>query len=178
VRTFLEEYVGRDAAVLELGCSAGRHLSELHDHGFSDLTGIEVNAAAFEVMAENYPDLYDAGTFHHAAIEDVVPTFDDGQFDAVYSVETLQHVHPDEAWVFEELVRITADTLVTLEHEGTQDPETSRHGEVNHVSETVPLYYRNWKQVFTAFDVAEVAARAGERDTIRAFRRSAVVAGR
>jgi len=121
----LDRYVDRDARVLELGCSSGRHLAHLYEHGFENLSGIDVNDEAFEVMAATYPDLADAGTFHRGAIEDVVVGFEDGRFDAVYSVQTLQHVHPDAAWVFEELVRITDDLLVTVENEG----ETATDGE-------------------------------------------------
>jgi SAM-dependent methyltransferase len=121
----LDRYVDRDARVLELGCSSGRHLAHLYEHGFENLSGIDVNDEAFEVMAATYPDLADAGTFHRGAIEDVVVGFEDGRFDAVYSVQTLQHVHPDAEWVFEELVRITDDLLVTVENEG----ETATDGE-------------------------------------------------
>ena len=129
----LDRYVGRDARVLELGCSSGRHLSYLHEHGFERLSGIDVNDDAFEVMATTYPDLADAGTFHHGAIEDVVEGFEDRRFDAVYSVQTLQHVHPEAAWVFGELVRITDDLLVTVENEGNggdrADDDGGREGD-------------------------------------------------
>ena len=113
LRALLDRYVGRDARVLELGCSSGRHLAHLHDHGYENLTGIEVNEHAFEVLADSYPALADAATLHHGAIEDLVPAFEDGAFDAVYSVETLQHLHPDARWVFDDLARITGDLLVT-----------------------------------------------------------------
>ncbi|WP_435179045.1 methyltransferase domain-containing protein [Halorussus sp. AFM4] len=113
----LDSYVGPDATVLELGCSSGRHLAHLRDRGYEDLHGVEINAEAFDVMADAYPELAATGTFHHAAIEEVVGEFEDGRFDAVFSVETLQHVHPDSAAVFGELARITDDLLVTVENE-------------------------------------------------------------
>jgi SAM-dependent methyltransferase len=110
-------YVGREASVLELGCSAGRHLAHLHDHGYGDLTGIEINEDALGVMADAYPELASDGSFHFAAIEDVVGEFPDDSFDVVYSVQTLQHIHPDDAWIFPELARITDDLLITVETE-------------------------------------------------------------
>ena len=123
----LDSHVGSDAAVLELGCSSGRHLAHLHDNGYEDLHGIEINDEAFEVMAEEYPDLAEAGTFYHAAIEDVVGEFPDDRFDAVFSVETLQHVHPDSESVVGELARVTGDLLVTVENEDRdEDPTDSR----------------------------------------------------
>ena len=172
IRSILDRFVARDASVLELGCSSGRHLAHLLDDGFEDLAGIEVNGDAFDVMEETYPELAEQGTFYHAAIEDVVGDFDDGQFDAVYSVETLQHLHPDVEWVFEEIARITDDLLVTVENEGGEDQSHSGDPDVNYVNDDFPLYYRDWNRVFTEFDFVEVDAEVGERDTLRTFRSS------
>ncbi|MHC3438885.1 class I SAM-dependent methyltransferase [Natrialbaceae archaeon A-gly3] len=170
VRRILERVVDRDASVLELGCSSGRHLAHLTDHGFENLAGIELNGDAFDVMDEAYPDLAANGTFYHAAIEDVVTDLKDGQFDVVYSVETLQHLHPDVEWVFEELARITDNYLVTVENEGDAPESGADDLEVNYVRDDVPLYYRNWKRVFTDLGFVEIDSRQGERDTIRTFR--------
>ena len=170
VCAILERFVDPDGSILELGCSSGRHLSYLHDHGFEDLTGIELNGDAFEVMTEAYPDLTAAGTFHHAAIEDAVGGFDDGRFDAVYSVETLQHIHPDAEWVFGELARITDGLLVTVENENDGELTGGTDGDVNYVTEDVPLYYRDWNRVFTDLGLVEIEASVGKRDTVRVFR--------
>ena len=192
----LDSFVGSDAAVLELGCSSGRHLAHLHEHGFEELHGVEINDEAFDVMADAYPDLAETGTFHHGAIEEVAPEFPDRQFDAVFSVETLQHIHPDDEAVFGELARITGDVLVTVENEDrdgdgdedgdrdsqsldADDADESEEGSteaaarrgVNYVREEFPLYYRNWNRIFTELGFEEVARRPTKRDTLRAFRR-------
>ena len=174
VRDILRQRLARDASVLELGCSSGRHLSHLFDDGFGDLSGVELNADAFDVMADHYPDLWEAGTFYADAIEDVVGDFDDDAFDAVYSVETLQHIHPDAEWVFEEIARITGDLVVTVEIEDDAEDadRRKREGEpdVNYVREEVPLYYRDWKEVFEGLGLEQVEHRALKRDAVRAFR--------
>lgn len=59
------------------------------DQDFEDLTGIAINPDIFDVMAEYYPTLETEGTYHSDPIGDVLDEFDDGQFDAIYSVETL-----------------------------------------------------------------------------------------
>lgn len=169
IRERLDSVVGSDAAVLELGCSSGRHLAHLHEHGYEDLHGIEINDEAFDVMTESYPDLAAAGTFHVDAIENLVREFDDDRFDAVFSVETLQHLHPDNEWVFAELARITSGLLVTVENEGGDDRSEGGTA-VNYVNEEFPLYYRNWNRVFTGLGLIEIDAVSLDRDTFRAFR--------
>lgn len=190
VRSLLARRVGTDASVLELGCSSGRHLSHLFDEGFHDLAGIELNADAADVMAEAYPDLASKGTFYLDAIEDVVVDFEDDQFDAVYSVQTLQHLHPDVAWVFDELVRIAGELLVTVENEGEREDVEEMDGDsrgdavelsgdppVSHINDEFPLYHRNWGKVFSAQDCREldVVSEIGvdvpgdHRETVRAF---------
>ena len=183
VRETLARFVGTDEAVLELGCSSGRHLKHLHDHGYRDLHGVDINDEAFDVMAETYPDLAADGTFYHGAIEDAVANFEDDRFGAVFSVETLQHVHADEATVFAHLARITGDLLVTVECEEPMgaDAATGSPGDgvedesdddvtVNYVNDDFPLYYRPWGEIFTDLGMAAVETRVLDRDTLRAFR--------
>jgi len=170
LREIFDRFLGRDARILELGCSSGRHLAHLKESGFDTLAGIELNGDAFDVMAETYPELAADGTFYHDAIEDVVGEFADDRFDAVYSVETLQHVHPDAEWVFEEIARIAGDVIVTVENEGDGDVSRSEPVEVNYVTEDVPLYYRNWEHVFGELGFVGIETTVGARDTIRTFR--------
>lgn len=172
IRDILDRFVSRDASILELGCSSGRHLSHLYEHGFSDLTGIEINDEAFDVMDDAYPDLADDGTFYLGAIEDLVEQFESGQFDAVYSVETLQHIHPDAEWVFGEISRITDELLITVENEGGVDHPRQTDTDVNYVNGEFPLYYRDWDRIFSALGFTEVDSTSGKRDTIRVFRSS------
>ncbi|KAB1185368.1 MULTISPECIES: class I SAM-dependent methyltransferase [Haloferax] len=168
--TVFDLYVSDDANILEVGCSSGRHLAHLLDHGYENLTGIDLNDESFDVMAEYFPELAETGTFHTGAIEELVPEFDDNQFDVVYSVETLQHVHPDDTWVFEELARVSSDLLITAENEGNS-PHRGREGaEVSYVNDDFPLFHRNWKQVFSQLGLAQLLKEPGKRDTVRVFR--------
>ena len=166
----LSHYAHEDAAILEVGCGSGRHLDHLLDHGFRNLTGIDINDESFDVMAEQYPRLADTGTFHTGALEDVLPELQDGAFDVIYSVETLQHVHPDDEWVFEDVVRVSDDLVITAENEGNS-PDRGREGlDVSCVDDESPLAHRNWKQVFTDLGRAQLLCEPTSRDTIRVFR--------
>ena len=175
IRSSLDRYLDREASVLELGCSSGRHLAHLRDGGFDSLSGIDINDEAFDVMAEAYPDLAAEGTFHVEAIEDAVTGFDDDQFDAVYSAQTLQHIHPDDEWVFAEIARITDDVVLTAEiEEPAADADPVDDGpddvDVNYVRDGLPLYYRDWERVFAGLGFTQVDAARSKRDTVRTFR--------
>ncbi|MFC7143049.1 class I SAM-dependent methyltransferase [Halosimplex aquaticum] len=168
--TVLDYYADDDAAILEVGCGSGRHLAHLRAEGFEDLAGIDINDESFDVMAEYYPALAGTGTFHTGPIEEVVPEFPDDAFDVVYSVETLQHVHPDDEWVFEELVRVTSDLLVTAENEGNSPDRGRSDEDVSYVDDDFPLYHRDWKRVFSDLGLAQLVCEPTNRDTIRVFR--------
>jgi len=163
-RTFEPRMEG-DACVLEVGCGVGRHLAELADAGFTHLTGVDVNAEALAVLEETYPSLADRGTFYAETIEESLPTVADSAFDAVYSVETLQHVHPETEWVFDEIARVTGEWLLTVEN------ESGKYGSVTHVDDDIPLFYRDWGRVFGERGFEPVAVTEGRRDTRRLFRR-------
>lgn len=159
-----DRHLNERARLLELGCSSGRHLAHLCDNGFTNLTGVELNPDAFEVMAGTYPRLAATGSFHEGAIEEVLDELGDGAYDAIFSVETLQHIHPESSWVFEEVARVTADLLVTVENEGEE-----QHG-INYVNDEFPLYYRDWEAVFSAFGLRQIEMWEKSRDTMRVFR--------
>lgn len=163
IRQALESVLDREAAILELGCSSGRHLAHLHEHGFRNLAGIDLNESAFDVMERTYPALAADGNFYQAPIESVVPDFGVDRFDAVFSVETLQHIHPDREWIFEEIARITETVLITVEVEsdGSED--------VNYVREDVPLYYRDWGRIFTQLGFDQTERWTVKKDTGRVF---------
>ncbi|PSP74669.1 class I SAM-dependent methyltransferase [Halobacteriales archaeon QS_3_64_16] len=190
----LDRHLDRETPILEVGCSSGRHLAYLQESGFRSLAGIEVNAEAIAVMEETYPDLAAAATVHVEAIENVLGEFADDHFGAVYSVETLQHVHPDSEWIFAELARVTEELLVTVENEhwegaaGETANDDGANGEratddrngqddrgydVDYVDEGVPIYYRSWGQVFADLGLIEIECQSGPRDTLRAFRPAA-----
>ncbi|PSP85178.1 class I SAM-dependent methyltransferase [Halobacteriales archaeon QS_6_64_34] len=164
VRAKIGRYVGTDARVLEVGCGVGRHLAELVSAGFTELSGVDVNDDALAVLRDTYPKLGAVGEFHAGTIEGYVQSLETDALDAVFSVETLQHIHPETTWVFEELARVTGDLLVTVEN------ESGEYGTVNHVDDQLPLYYRDWQRVFTELDFEEIESLERKRDTVRVFR--------
>lgn len=166
----IDHYVPDDAAILELGCASGRHLATLLDRGYQNLTGIDINDDSFDVMEEYYPELASTGTFHTESLETYLPDIEDDAFDVVYSVETLQHVHPDDEWVFEAVARVSGDLLITAENEGNSPTRGRGEFDVSYVDEEFPLYHRDWKAVFTDRGCAQLLCEPTNRDTVRVFR--------
>ena len=166
----LGHYATDDARILEVGCGSGRHLEHLRNHGFSNLTGIDINDESFEVMAEQYPRLAETGTFLTGEMETLLPEFQDDSFDVVYTVEALQHVPPEDAWVFDEFARLTTDLLVTAENEGNSPDRGRGEEDVSIVNDDFPLFHRDWKAVFSERGFAQLLREPTSRDTIRAFR--------
>jgi len=173
VRDLLDHFLDRSARVLEIGCSSGRHLAHLHGGGFRGLHGIEINEDAIDVLREEYPALADDATFHVGDAGDILPEFEDGAFDAVYTVEALQHIHPDDADdVLDEVARVTGDLLVTVENESARGAGASEDADVSYVNDEFPLYHRDWKAVFEKRGFAQLLSESSKRrDTLRAFRR-------
>ena len=167
----LDHYVRDDAPILEIGCGSGRHLAHLLENGYENLTGVDINADSFDVMAETYPRLAETGTFHTGSIEELIDQFETDAFELVYTVETLQHIHPDDVWVFEELGRITSDLLITAENEGNSPQRGRENTEVSYVDDEFPLYHRDWNAVFSDLGFAQLIREPTDRDTIRVFRR-------
>ena len=166
----LDHYVADDAAILEVGCGSGRHLAHLLSDGYGSLAGIDINDDAFDVMADHYPRLAETGSFETTSLEAFLPDVETDAFDVVYSVETLQHVHPDDEWVFAELVRVTSDLLITAENEGNSPDRGRGEGAVSYVDDEFPLYHRDWNRVFTELGMAQLLREPTARDTIRVFR--------
>ncbi|WP_324662920.1 class I SAM-dependent methyltransferase [Haloarcula sediminis] len=164
VRSKIARYAGTDARVLEVGCGVGRHLAALAEAGFSELAGVDVNDDALSVLRETYPELAAVGEFHASTIEEYVQSVETDAFDAVFSVETLQHIHPNATWVFEELARVSSDLVITVEN------ESGEYGTANHVDDQLPLYYRDWRAIFTELGFEEAESAERKRDTVRVFR--------
>lgn len=170
IESALRDHVSRTATILELGCSSGRHLEYLYDHGYGDVAGVEINEEALDVMAEEYPALADSGEFFSDSIESVVETLDDGAYDVVYSVQTLQHIHPDMEWVFDSIARITDRLLITVEIEGA-DHRDGSEVTVRDI-DGLPITYRNWRTVFDGERFSQVHATDIGNNTMRVFTRT------
>lgn len=125
--------VGTFDPILELGSGTGRNLRWLYRCGYRRLAGIEISekAANFNKAQLEIPE--SEILVYVEPIENVIQKFPNDSFIAVFSCAVLEHIHPDSAWIFEEMARIAAKTIITVEDESTR---SQRH------------FPRNYRTVF------------------------------
>lgn len=143
--SLMQPYTSKDKRILELGCNVGRNLNALHDAGYGLLCGIEINANAVAEMRQRYPALVAVAHIINEPIEDAIKPMRDGEFDVIYTMAVLEHLHSDSEWVFREMVRVAGTAVITIEDEASRTP---RH------------FPRRYDQVFEPLGLRQVVARA------------------
>jgi len=112
-----QQNISKKSKIIELGCNVGRNLNYLSQRGYTNIYGIEISKNALEKMKEIYPEMGSSIEVFHSAIEDKIKKFEQDEFDVVFTMAVLEHIHTDSEWVFEEIVRITKRYLITIEDE-------------------------------------------------------------
>lgn len=89
ITTLLERFgVGRDATIVEIGCSSGRLLSELREQGFQDVTGVEVSLPAARRAA--------ADSLSVVLCDGVQLAFGERCFSTLIASDCLEHIQDDQ----------------------------------------------------------------------------------
>jgi SAM-dependent methyltransferase len=101
--------------ILELGTNAGRNLHYLRQAGFVNLEGVEISPAAVDELRRRFPDLDDV-VVRVGPIEEHLPPYGDREFECVFTMAVLEHVHYDSDWVLQHVARV-GKSLVTIEEE-------------------------------------------------------------
>jgi 2-polyprenyl-3-methyl-5-hydroxy-6-metoxy-1,4-benzoquinol methylase len=130
-----------DAKVLEIGCNIGRNLEHFHRAGFRNLSAIEINEDAVKLLREHFPEMGRTAQIHVSPVEEIIKTFGDNEFDLVYSMAVLEHVHTESEWVFAEIARVAKRFVITIEDERDF---SDRH------------FPRNYGKIFTALGLTQV----------------------
>jgi SAM-dependent methyltransferase len=100
----------KDAHILEVGCNVGRNLAYLYDHGYTNLEGIEINPHAVQLLRQTFPQLA-AVPVRIGPAGEMLPDLKSDSFDLVYTMAVIEHIHPDESSVFDNMVRISPQIL-------------------------------------------------------------------
>jgi len=127
--------------ILELGTNAGKVLNHLFSQGFQNITGIEINSNAINIMKKEYPNAHNNSNIINASLEDSLPQFKDNSFSLVFSIYVLFTIHPENNFIFEHIARISKKFIITIEAE---DMVTKR------------CYPRNMKKIFEKLGFKEI----------------------
>jgi SAM-dependent methyltransferase len=139
----LDQLVKKDAAILEIGCNAGRNLNHLYQSGFTNLSAIEISPAAIAFFGRTFPNAAKVTDVKIGSFEEVLPTYPDKRFDLLFSMAVMMHIHPDSAFVFAHMVRVSRMVLAI---EDERESTSTRH------------FGRNYREVFEPLGAKQVLA--------------------
>lgn len=137
----LKRYGTQDFKILEIGCNVGRNLYHLFTSDYRNLEAIEISENAIQVLRRSFPEMAKNIKIHNTAVEDIIQKFKINQFNLIYSMAVLEHIHEDSSWIFPEIARITSNFLITIEDESHS---TWRH------------FPRNYKKIFESMGMEQV----------------------
>jgi len=131
----------KSAKFLDIGCNVGRNLHYVQKEGYHNLSGIEISTNAVQLMKKEFPKLASDANIYNEPVEERIKLFTEKEFDVIYTMAVLEHIHVDSNFVFEEIARITKKTLITIEDEKSV---SSRH------------FPRNYKTIFEKFGLKQI----------------------
>jgi 2-polyprenyl-3-methyl-5-hydroxy-6-metoxy-1,4-benzoquinol methylase len=134
--SLVKQYAKPDASIIELGCNVGRNLHYLWQAGYKNLSGVEINEDAIRLMKERFPDMQ--ATIYQGSLEERIKELK--EYDLVFTMAVLEHIHRDSEWVFSEMARVTKKCLITIEDEKNV---SERH------------FPRNYKNIFEALGLSQ-----------------------
>lgn len=111
-----KKYIHNKSKILEIGCNCCRNLSYLYNANYHNLYGIEINENALSLSRKFFNNL-DNVVLINSAIEDFILNFKDNEFDVVFTMAVLQHIHVDSNWIFEHIARISKQYIILIELE-------------------------------------------------------------
>jgi SAM-dependent methyltransferase len=138
--SLMDRFADSSDSIFEVGCNAGRNLGYLFRAGYAHLGALEISSDALDCLRRELPDVDGAAQLFEGTAESILPTLADGQFDVVYSMAVLVHIHPDsEAEVFGNIARVAGRRIITIEDERCR---SWRHFERNYRQVFEPLGFR------------------------------------
>ncbi len=109
--------ISKEDSFLELGPSAGFVLSDLYKKGYHNLSAIEINPKALNLMKELFPETYNGSKLISGTFEENLPPIDDNSYSVIFSMGVLMHVHPSSNLIFEHMARISKKYIIVIEEE-------------------------------------------------------------
>jgi len=115
--SIVKRYLNHEDSILEVGCNVGRNMQFLFDAGFRNLSAVEISAKALELMKLKFPIIAKSSRIYNSTIEDWVQSNSSLQFDLIFAMAVLEHIHWESDWVFSSLSKMSKKYLVVIEDE-------------------------------------------------------------
>ena len=131
----LSPYINKEYCILEIGCNAGRNLNHLWQAGYKNICGMEISEYAVKRLRIEYSCLADVPVEIGPAELSIRRRLDNS-VDVIFTMATLEHLHPDNRYLFKEIARVTRKYVLAIE---------SRYGKKSHMQ-----YPWDIKHEFTA----------------------------
>ncbi len=109
-----------DSPIMDLGCGTGRTMNYLFEHGYKNLTGIDISNTAFQFMSKHFPECYKNSKTYLGDLPDTLGKFPDKSFDLVYARGLLNSVPPEDNNILNEMARLSRKFILI---QGTNDWE-------------------------------------------------------
>ena len=100
----------KTSRILDVGCNVGRHLDALQRLGYRHLSGVDVQTAAWEEMAQAFPEL--TVTAHRGTFQEQLPLLPSRGYDVVFTYGATVELVPLSFDICRELARLTNRWLI------------------------------------------------------------------
>ena len=110
----LSPFVRKEDSILEIGCNLGRNLNHLWQSGYKKLRGMEISERAVERLRVGYPSLSGI-TIDVGPAEVSIQELGDRSVDVVFTMATLEQLHPDSGYLFKEIGRVARKYVLAIE---------------------------------------------------------------
>lgn len=108
-----------DSAILDLGCNCGRHIEFLYNHGFRNLSGVDIMKDAITFFKDRSPDAYKGSNICHDFFQRFLLKKKTLEYEIVYTVgATIELVHPSFD-VIKEMCRVSKSYVIILIQENS-----------------------------------------------------------
>ncbi len=111
--------LGKDINILEIGCNVGRNLNYLYNNNYTDLSAVEISEAALVKFKDVFGETYNAISIYNSPVEEFFKENSNLQYDLIYTMAVLEHIHTDSDWIFEHMVKQTSKYILIIEDENS-----------------------------------------------------------
>lgn len=106
--------------ILDLGCNVGRHLNALHQRGFTNLYGVDVQRAALKHMPEVFPEMCKVSHVEQATFQDYLPRVADSFFEVVFTHGITIELIPPSFPICQHMARTAKKAVVMVVNENAR----------------------------------------------------------